>query len=741
MSDPLANAAEGPGAEERRCAVLLPLPLAGAFDYLVPPGLELEEGAVVQVPLGGRDSLGVVWGPGGEGTAKRLKAVRARLGETAIPEISRRFVEWVADYVMAPPGAVLRMLLSSSGLSQAEKPRRAWRLAKEGAARAEALRMTDARRRLLALAEDGLARSLTAFAEEAGAGTGAVKGLIEAGVLEEVRLPALSWPRLDPGRPGPALSAQQQAAADRLAAGVGGGFAVTLLDGVTGSGKTEVYLEAVAAALAAGRQVLVLLPEIALSAQLLDRFAARFGARPAAWHSELGQGQRRRAWRAVLEGRLSLVVGARSALFLPFRDLGLIVVDEEHEAAFKQEDGVHYHARDMAVARGQLGGIPVILASATPSLESLTNAAAGRYGVERLPQRHGSALLPKAELIDMRRHRPPPIEGLGQSWLSPPLRSAIAETLAQGGQALLFLNRRGYAPLTLCRACGHRLQCRNCSAWMVEHRLAGRLQCHHCGDWMRLPQRCPECDAEDSLAACGPGVERLAEEAAALFPEARRAVFSSDLLAGPGEAAALLRAIADRKIDLLIGTQLVAKGHHFPDLTLVGVVDGDLGLNGGDPRAGERSFQLLQQVAGRAGRAERPGRALVQTFDPGHPVMQALGQQNRDAFLAAESRNRRLGGLPPFGRQIALIVSAPSADRADAACALLSRAAPRHDDVRIWGPAPAPLPVLRGRHRRRFLVQGPRGRRLQGLVRAWLKDLRVPAEVRVAIDVDPQSFL
>ncbi len=757
MSVEKASAAQGPGggptqalADEgtpvrggaaARCAVLLPLPLSGAYDYLVPEGLEVQEGSVVRVPLGGREVLGVVWGPGGSLDAKRLRSISALVGDRRVPAVSRRFVDWVADYVMAPPGAVLRMLLSSSGLGQPSKPRRAWRLAAEAEDRLQGLRTTAARQRVLEVARDGLARPGSLLAAEAGVSPAVVKGLAEAGLLEPVLLPDRPFPIPDAAQPGPPLSPEQSAAAGRLVARSGKGFSVTLLDGVTGAGKTEVYLEAVAATLAAGKQVLVLLPEIALSAQILERFERRFAAPPGAWHSELGQGLRRRSWRGVADGELRLVVGARSALFLPFRDLGLIVVDEEHEAAYKQEEGVIYHARDMAVARARLGEIPVILASATPSLESLANVAAGRYAVEHLPKRHGAAELPKAELIDLRRHAPPPIEGLGQSWLSPPLREAVAETLARGEQVLLFLNRRGYAPLTLCRHCGHRLQCRHCSTWMVEHRLAGRLQCHHCGYAVPLPDRCPECGSEDSLAACGPGVERLAEEAAALFPEARRAVLSSDLLAVPSDATALVRAVEEHEIDLLIGTQLVAKGHHFPDLTLVGVVDGDLGLAGGDLRAGERSFQLLQQVAGRAGRAERPGCAMIQTSDPEHPVMQALADQDREAFLEAEGRARRQAGLPPYGRLIALIVSAPDPDQADAAAAALARRAPRQAGVRILGPAPAPLAVLRGRHRRRFLVQGPRGRLLQSVVGSWLEGLRLPAAVRLAVDVDPQSFL
>ncbi|MGF1611326.1 MAG: primosomal protein N', partial [Kiloniellales bacterium] len=576
----------------------------------------------------------------------------------------------------------------------------------------------------------------------AGVGSSVVKGLLAAGLLEEVWLtppPAFAPP--DPRAPGPALSDAQQAAATALQERATDGYSVTLLDGVTGSGKTEVYFEAIAAALAAGRQVLVLLPEIALSAQWLERFKRRFGAPPAQWHSDLSSRERRLTWRAVAEGTARLVVGARSALFLPYPELGLIVVDEEHEAAFKQEDGVIYHARDMAVVRARLGEIPIVLVSATPSLETLVNVQSERYGSLHLPERHGSAGLPQVALIDLRRDKPPPLPGLGQSWLSPTLRQAVGETLSAGEQVLLFLNRRGYAPLTLCRACGHRLTCPNCTAWLVEHRLTGKLQCHHCGYWSGLPDRCPECGAVDSLAACGPGVERLAEEVAALFPKARRAVMSSDTLLGPADATALVQAMQAGEIDLLIGTQIAAKGNHFPRLTCVGVVDADLGLAGGDLRAAERTYQLLGQVAGRAGRADHPGRVLIQTFEPDHPVMQALVAGDRDRFLAAETKDRQRAGLPPFGRLAALILSGPDPQPLDDACRRLARAAPRQEGVEVLGPAPAPLAILRRQHRRRFLIKTRRDIAPQGVIRAWLAAVSLPRQVKLRIDIDPYSFL
>jgi len=748
--EPSAGSAGRRAVNPERVSVLLPLPLTGPYDYALPSDLELAPGDVVQVPLGTREVIGVVWDvpERDDGlAADRLKTVIAHYDVPPLPAVERRFIEWVAGYTMTSPGAVLRMALSSPGALETPRPIAALRarVSKDGVGD---LRLTPARRRVLAIVEDGLARPAPELARAAGVSASVVKGLLEAGALESVNLPPpAAFAPPDAAAPGPSLTtAQREAAAalrERARATEDGppGFSVTLLNGVTGSGKTEVYFEAVAEALTAGRQVLVLLPEIALSAQWLARFEERFGVPPAQWHSDLSSRVRRVTWRAVAFGEARLVVGARSALYLPFADLGLIVVDEEHETAFKQEDGVIYHARDMAVVRARLGEIPIVLVSATPSLESVTNAKSGRYRLQHLPERHGSAGLPEIVLIDMRAEKPPALPGLGQSWLSPSLRAAVSETLAAGEQALLFLNRRGYAPLTLCRACGHRLDCPNCTAWLVEHRLSGKLQCHHCGYWSALPRHCPKCEAEGSLAACGPGVERLADEVAVLFPEAQRALMSSDTVTGPESAAALVKAVQAGEVDLLIGTQIVAKGNHFPKLTCVGVIDADLGLGGGDLRAAERTYQLLGQVAGRAGRAERPGRVLIQTFEPGHAVMQALRSGDRERFLEAESEARRSAGLPPFGRLAALILSAPQPGLVDEACRRLARVAPRSDGVDVFGPAPAPLAILRRQHRRRFLLRTRRDIALQGLLRAWLAAVELPRQVRLRIDIDPYSFL
>ena len=702
------SASGGGGAAEdapRPVAVLMPLPLERAYDYAVPSDFEaaIVPGAFVRVPLGRVERVGVVWGEGeGDVEPARLKPVTAVLETPPMTEPLRQLVDWTADYTLTNRGSVLRMAMSVPGALEPPAVRTAYRLGQ-----GEAPRLTAARARVIALLQNGPPRTATEIARGANVSAGVVRGLASLGAIEAVTMREVaSFGRPDASRVGPVLSQAQKAAAEALRQAVAAqAFSVTVLDGVTGSGKTEVYFEAIAAALDRGHQVLVMLPEIALSAQWLARFRARFGAEPAVWHSELGTRQWRETWRAVAEARAQVVVGARSALWLPFRTLGLIVVDEEHDAAFKQEDGVIYHARDMAVVRARFEGCPIALVSATPSLETVINVENGRYGREHLPDRHGGARLPAIETVDLRET--PPARG---TWLAPALRAALAETLEAGEQALLFLNRRGYAPLTLCRACGHRFHCPNCSAWLVEHRFAGTLDCHHCGFQQAQPQACPACEAEGSFAACGPGVERLAEEVDEAFSGARWAVLTSDTVRGPSQVQDLVDAIVKHEIDVLIGTQMVAKGHHFPQLTLVGVVDADLGLAGGDMRAAERTYQLLHQVGGRAGRGGRSGRVVLQTYAAEHPVIEALAAGDRDSFMENEAAAREAHGLPPFGRLVAVIAAGPSESETLRAATALSRTARAEEKalgIQVLGPAPAPLRLLRGRHRFRLLFKAP----------------------------------
>jgi len=737
-----ARSAAATSEAAERISILLPLPLAGAYDYALPEEMRVAPGDFVVVPLGARLVIGVAWDNSLADTAaaavspERLRQIEERLPAPPMPETLRRFIEWVASYTVAPWGAVLRMAMSVPAALLPPKPLIAYRSA-DMPLEAFALKMTPARARVVQLLADGVPRFLPDILREAAVGSGVVRAMIAAGAVEAAEIPPPPpFAAPDHAAAGHTLSPAQAEAANALRKTIGSGFSATLIDGVGGAGKTEVYFEAIAAALAAGKQVLVLLPEIALSAQWLQRFERRFRACPAAWHSDLTQSERRVTWRAIAEGTARLVVGARSALFLPLPELGLIIVDEEHESAYKQEDGVHYHARDMAVVSAHLARIPIVLVSATPSLETLANVEAGRYQRLHLPDRHGGAAMPRVEAIDLRREKLPP-----RSWLAPSLRSALAETLAAGEQALLYLNRRGYAPLTLCKACGHRLHCPNCTAWLVEHRLAGRLQCHHCGHTVIMPRHCPACGTEGSLAAYGPGVERLAEEVRSLFAEARLEVLASDTISGPAALGAFIERMEKREIDVLIGTQIVAKGHHFPDLTLVGVIDADLGLAGGDLRAAERTFQLLAQVAGRAGRADRPGRVFLQTYDPGNPVIAALISGDRDRFLAEEFDSRRRSLMPPFARLAALIVQAREAAVADDLARALGRARPRGEGVEVFGPAPAPFAVLRGWHRRRLLLRTRRDIAPQPLIRRWLGEVRVPSSARLTVDIDPYSFL
>jgi len=713
-------------------SVLLPLPVPEAFDYEVPEGLDLARGDQVAVPLGPRLVRGVVSEVRETtGSNRRLKPIEGRLDDPSLPERTLDFLEWAARWTLSPPGEMAAAALKGLRAPPSRPERRVRRVPGRDPARA-----TPARAAVLDALGERAMRAAD-LARAAGVSSGVIKGLVDEGVLEIVETAALAvFDAPDPAHAPAMLNPDQAAAADALASTRG--FAPFLLDGVTGSGKTEAYLEAAARILSADptAQILILLPEIALTQALIARIADRFGAAPAEWHSAVAPPQRRRVWEAVRAGRCNIVVGARSALFLPFVNLRLLVVDEEHDGAFKQEEGLVYHGRDLAVARARVEGAAVVLASATPSLETLANAQAGRYGWLKLRARHGAAVLPDIALIDLRQSPPD-----RETWLSPPLRAAVAETLARGEQTLLFLNRRGYAPVVLCRVCGHRLTAPDTDSWLVEHRYTGRLVCHLTGFSMPRPKTCPNCGAEDSLVSVGPGVERVEEEVRQLFPDARTAVFSSDTVPDAKSARALIQAMIDGEIDILVATQAAAKGHNFPRLTLVGVVDADLGLRGGDLRAAERTFQLLTQATGRAGRADRPGRALLQTWTPEHPVLTALAAGDRDAFAETESAEREMGSLPPYGRLAALILSSENAQAVEKVAADLAAAIPNAERLEVYGPADAPLALVRGRRRKRLLVRADRDVDLQGFLRAWLARVKVPASVRLTVDVDPYSFL
>ncbi|MGC1587270.1 MAG: primosomal protein N' [Rhodomicrobium sp.] len=735
------NALQSAGADLAACntvPILLPLALSEPYTYTVPDGEELAPGTFVVVPLGPMKRLGVVWRASGSGQKpfdpKKLKAVIAALDVPPLPPVNLAFADWVANYTLAPKGMVLQMMMSARLVFEAEEPRWGFRLG--GAAPA---RLTQARERVLAELADGAVWSKKRLMDAAHVSAAVIDGLAEAGALIRAELPRARPPAPKPDFAEAALTEQQAKAAAQLRETIAkGGFSATLLDGVTGSGKTEVYFEAVAEALRQARaQVLILLPEIALTSQFLERFEGRFGCRPAEWHSAVSAKERARVWRGVAEGEVRVVAGARSALFLPFSDLGLIVVDEEHDPSFKQEDRVTYQARDMAVVRASLGKIPIILSSATPSVESVVNVQRKRYAHAVLPARFSGNSLPHVEAVDLKVT--PPDRG---TWLSAPVVDAVNAALGRNEQALLFLNRRGYAPLTLCRACGHRFNCPQCSAYLVEHRLRGRLICHHCGFSLPFPKACPACHREGVLAASGPGIERVLEEVKNRWPEARTCVLSSDLVPTTAALREILSRITAGEADIIVGTQLVSKGHNFPQLSFVGVVDGDLSLATADPRAGERTFQLLHQVTGRAGRFGAPGFGLIQTHYPEHPVMRALVTGDREGFYEAEIAMREEAGLPPFGRLAAIVVQAKERQAAEHYARALALAAPEARLIQVLGPVEAPLAVIRGWHRQRLLVKAAREADLQGYLRAWLDSAEHPkGSVKLHVDVDPYSFL
>lgn len=719
-----------------RARVLLLNAALGPLDYRIPEGMDARPGSIVMAPLGPRKLPGVVWEaesfPVDEIDAKKLRPL---LELRDVPPLSaplRRLIEWTARYYFAAPASVLRMVLSSGAAFADNRPIIEYRLNGNVPDR-----MTPQREQALEKLVD-VQGTISELAFKADVSVAVIRGLEKTGALDrhevsafaEIKQPDPDFAKVD-------LSDDQSRVSDTLVSAVrDAAFQPYLLDGVTGSGKTEVYFEAVAEALRLKKQTLVLLPEIALTEPFLDRFKARFGAEPVAWHSGLKQSDRKKNWRALANGNAKVVVGARSALFLPYKNLGLIIVDEAHEVSFKQEDGVRYHARDVAVMRGLHEKIPVVLASATPAIESRHQVEQGNYELLELPARFGAATLPEIEALDLTQDIP-----ARGSWLAPTLINALEENLDKGEQSLLFLNRRGFAPLTLCRTCGHRINCPNCTAWMVEHRLTKRLACHHCGHVMPQPEKCPECGDEDSLVACGPGVERICDEVKMLFPQARTAIVTSDTIWSPAKAGEFVAQMEAGAIDIVVGTQLVTKGYHFPNLTLVGVVDADIGLEGGDLRAAERSFQQIAQVAGRAGRAEKPGHVYVQTRMPGAAVIQALIKGDRDGFYAAETDSRRAAAAPPFSRLAAIIVSSEDNAEAMETARLIGQTAPTAEGFAVYGPAPAPLAMLRGRYRHRLLIHAHRSVELQDILREWLEKLEWPRAVRVGVDVDPYSFV
>ncbi len=719
--------------------VLLPLPFNEPFDYQTDEPLSL--GTIVRVPWGKEQQIGVVWkiGKSSKLPENKIKPIIEKFNFPPLSSQLMQFVKFVADYNMTFLGLVLKMIISVRGVFDDSLTTTLYKLSGKTLAEAK-LKNSDARWHVMDLLKHA-PYSKAEICKGAGVSVSVVNTLIKNGILlpfikekkKEFVSPISDYQKVK-------LTTEQENAAEELVRKIGQGFNVTLLDGVTGSGKTEVYFEAVAKALEQEKQVLILVPEISLTTQWLARFEKRFGVKPASWHSGLGNRERIDNWTAIAEGRAKVIVGARSALFLPYPNLGLIVIDESHDHSFKQEDMVNYQGRDMAVVRAKFEKIPLILSTATPDLETVCNVESGKYDCVRLTSRYAAAELPDIKIIDLKKDKP--LKGCwGMSWLSPTLVTALKENLDKGEQSALFLNRRGYAPLTICRDCGHRIQCPHCTSWLTEHRSIKKLVCHHCGYTTEMPKACPECGSENALAACGPGVERIAEEVKGRFPNAKIEIVSSDITSSLAEVSEVIRKMENHEVDILIGTQIIAKGHHFPLLTLVGIVDADLGLMGSDLRASEQTYQLLSQVSGRAGRGDKKGIVYVQTLYPENAVLQALVENNRSRFLELEKQTRRILKMPPFGKLAALIVSGFKREAVEKVAINLGQTAPNNDYISTLGPAQAPIYMLRGQYRYRLLLKTAKNIKIQSVIREWLAKVECPANVRIEIDIDPYSFM
>lgn len=721
--------------------VLIPNVVNAGYDYRLTGPATL--GQFVACRVMNRPYIGVVWGFGDSGLPpEKIKDVSAvydaRLAITDLQWIAK-----MSGWTLMAPGAVLRLIVNVPDAFSPPKMEQLY-----GLNITDAVRMTASRQAVADAfaSNDNEPMSATDVQNIARVSPSVVRTMISGGILvpkeQRARPTEYNSPEYhDCGNI--VLNPEQQSAADVIGAAIDrGGFSVHLLDGITGSGKTQVYFDAAWRAYSRGGSVLLMMPEIALTAQFMHRFAARFGAAPVVWHSNLTAARRREIWRGVLRGEIRMVVGTRSALFLPWQNLGLIVVDEEHDTSYKQEDMGNYHARDMAVLRGKIAGFPVVLASATPSAETLQNVASGKYQVLRLTSRVGGAQLPKIETIDLRENRPEPYQVsdvLNNGFLSVPLCNAISDTIAAHRQVMLFINRRGFAPIVQCKKCGWVAGCPDCSVGMTYHRAVGKLLCHMCGRTAPMPTKCPDCGGDVSMR--GAGLEKIAEEVSVRFPSARVALVSSDTISTRQSLERIVAKMESGEIDIVIGTQILAKGHHFPNLTLVGVVDADMGLFGTDFRAAEHTFQQLFQVAGRAGRGEFPGRVLLQTYQPQHPVLCAICAGDRDAFMAADMASRQSAKMPPFGQLIAVIVECQREDTLKKYCAGLAAAAPCAPGVKIMGPIAAGVYQIRNWYRMRFLVMGGPTTLLQPVVAHWLRAIKQPANMRVKVDVNPQNFM
>ena len=721
--------------------VLIPNVVNTGYDYRLTGPANL--GTFVAVSVMNRPYIGVVYGFGDSGLPdSKIKNV-SQIFDTGLSLTDLQWIRRMSEWTLMAPGAVLRLIINVPDAFLPPPVQQLYSYNFDNNAR-----MTENR---LAVCDafasnDNEPMTTSDIQNISHVSSAVVRTMIKNGILLPSALRvvdegAFDYKYMDSGDI--ELNAEQQSAANAIGDAIsGGGFSVHLLDGITGSGKTQVYFDSAWRAYSAGKSVLLMMPEIALTAQFMHRFASRFGAPPVVWHSNLTSARRRQIWRGVAQGKIRMVVGTRSALFLPWQDLGLIVIDEEHDTSYKQEDMGNYHARDMAILRARIANFPIVLASATPSAETLENVNLGKYNHLRLTSRYGGASLPKIETIDLREHRPEPYmadDTEQTGYLSEPMCDAISQTLSSGQQVMLFINRRGFAPIVQCKKCGWTATCPDCSVGMTYHKRVNKLLCHMCGRTAPLPTKCPQCDTPVSMR--GVGLEKIQQEVNVRFPSARTALVSSDTILSRQTLERLVHQMEQGEIDIVIGTQILAKGHHFPNLTLVGVVDSDMGLFGTDFRSGEHTFQQLFQVAGRAGRGRIPGRVLLQTYQPDHPVITSICNYDRDSFMSTDMAGRRLAQMPPYGQLIAVIVESEKESTLARFCADLSATAPILHGGKIMGPITAQIYQIRNWYRMRFLVSGGRNANLQPIVSSWLSSVRVPSGVRIKIDVNPVNFM
>tara|TARA_B100000686_G_scaffold265830_1_gene280398 strand:+ start:10621 stop:12753 length:2133 start_codon:yes stop_codon:yes gene_type:complete len=710
---------------------LLLNPGKGIFDYIVDKRILI--GQIVYVPLRNKYYYGIVIGKGSNKLdAKKLKPISEIKNVPPISIELLNFCHWLSEWCMYDISLVTRMIIPSFNFLKSVKNKLVLFHNEKNINS-----MTNLGHKTFKYIKEKPGLTISDYCKELNISKVVIKKLIKDGNIlskespfnqnDDLKIKFYKNNNLN----------QYQLKAVEKVQELKSKSSIFLLDGVTGSGKTEVYISIIRKELSIGKQSLILLPEIALTNQLLEKFEERFGVKPIVWHSELSLKDRHKNWLQVLNGNAPIVIGARSSLFLPFKSLSCIIVDEEHDASYKQDDGVIYNARDMAVVRGQKAAAIVILSSATPSLESLNNAKLGKYIRLNLPERFGNSTMPSIKLIDMRK-----IKTKSGKWISDIAVKAIDKSIKSKEQVLLFLNRRGYSPLTICKSCGFRFQCAHCSAWLVNHKKDNKMICHFCGYSENIINNCGQCGADDSFISCGPGVERLAEEIKILFPKVKLQILTSDTFTKKLEKS-FLNKIITGEINIIIGTQLVAKGHHFPHLNTVVAIDADLGLSGSDLRASEKTFQLLTQLSGRAGRESDSGIAYIQTYDPNHEVMQAILSGDKNNFLEAESKARNSRKLPPYGRLAALIIQSKNFNDLNMFLKLMSRNIPRIKNLRIdvLGPVPAPIPKLRDWHRYRYLIKSELGVRLQPYIKKWLSKIKVNRAIRIKIDIDPYNFM